>query len=487
VTRAPSSTTTVISPRRTLKRLQGVPTLLLAVVLTATCGGRPGDPDGPTAGELDTSVFGPSVRGQIDEALAAAEASPADPEAQGDLGRVLHAYELYEPAAAAYGRAIAADPEVFRWHYLRGKALASAGRQDEALVALEEALAIRSDYPPLQVAIGKLLFDAGDSEAAYGYYLDALRQDPLSTPASHGLAKILAGRGDTEAAVEAYRATLELAPDFGAAHYALGILYRDLGESAKAAEHLALAEENLTRRVAGRDVLMSSVSSLAVGAGNLTTMAVRLRSEGRTEEAIARLLEAVKRDPDFLPARVNLVKLFSDAGRYDEAEEHYRAAIAVSPNAQQARFNYARSLVQQQRVEEALAELRAVVAINPHLADAQVLLGSVLDDRGQPRAAQAHYREALASKPFHPQANLMMAIHGIRDGDFEAAEGHARRLQGAQTESLPILVYRLALSYSEAGRPAEAAQYFAEARRMAQAAGRERLVAEIDSRQGATN
>ena len=110
------------------------------------------------------------------------------------------------------------------------------------MAVLEEALDLRSDYPPLRVAIGNLLLDGGDYDAAYGHHRAALQLDPQSTQARFGIAKVLASRDDSEAAIEAFKATLETSPGFGAAHYALGLLYRDQGEVDLAAHHLLLAK-----------------------------------------------------------------------------------------------------------------------------------------------------------------------------------------------------------------------------------------------------
>ena len=183
------------------------------------------------------------------------------------------------------------------------------------MAVLEEALDLRSDYPPLRVAIGNLLLDGGDYDAAYGHHRAALQLDPQSTQARFGIAKVLASRDDSEAAIEAFKATLETSPGFGAAHYALGLLYRDQGEVDLAAHHLGQAESYQGQKLAARDVLMGSVAQLAVGAQSLTKQALREHADGRLEQAVALLLEATEKDPAFVPARVNLIKLVNLAVR----------------------------------------------------------------------------------------------------------------------------------------------------------------------------
>ncbi len=451
-----------------------VPVLALPL---AGCGGAE-----QTSDALDTRAFGPEVRRQIDEAYRAALEAPDDAELQGRLGMTLHAYQQYNPAADAYRLAAELDPEVFRWRYYLARAVGAAGRSSEALALMNTAVELRPEYSPALVSLGDLLMEAGDLETALENYTRAVELDEQSARARYGLAKVLRAVGDDLAALESFRETLRLSPSFGAAHHAIGMLYRDLGESELAAEHLELGAKHRTVRARARDTLMVAISSLLSGAGDLTKVAVEMFGNGNTEGALTKLREAVELDPEFVPARVNLVKILGDLGRYEEAESHYEAAIATTPNAQQARFNYARMLIQQTRLREAQTELETVVGINPHLADAQVLLGSLFEENGHLPEARARYELAVASKPAHPQANLMLVKHRLAAGDLASADEHAQRLLEADTKSLPILAYRLGLFYEQAGQRTRAIEILRWTRNQAEAAGRERLVQEIDGR-----
>ena len=256
--------------------------------------------------------------------------------------------------------------------------------------------------------------------------------------------------------------------------------YRDRGDAGASAEHLERYRRLEGVRAASRDPLMGEIAALDRSSSQLTRNALRLAAAGRRDEAIDQLLEAAARAPEFLPARVHLVELLAAAGRYDEAEKHYRAALAVNPNAQLVRLNHARALIRQARLEEARAELERVVEINPNLADARVLLGSMLADAGASEEAVVHYRAALRSEPAHPQANLMMAGYLLREGRTAEAEVHGRRLLEAGGEAQPILAYRLGLLYAEAGAHERAVEALEQARRMAESAGRDGLVREIE-------
>jgi Flp pilus assembly protein TadD len=60
--------------------------------------------------------------------------------------------------------------------------------------------------------------------------------------------------------------------------------------------------------------------------------AVDLRDKGDKEAAIAKLLEAVKADPDFAIGHGMLAKLYADIARADEAIHHARRVVELEPN-----------------------------------------------------------------------------------------------------------------------------------------------------------
>ena len=83
---------------------------------------------------------------RIDEAKkhlrAAVHAAPEDPEPVVLLGDLLNRDRKFEEAAAAYGRALALDPDNAVVHFNRAFALFNLGRKDDAVKHLEKAIAI---------------------------------------------------------------------------------------------------------------------------------------------------------------------------------------------------------------------------------------------------------------------------------------------------------------------------------------------------------
>src|SRR3954463_9841906 len=73
--------------------------LLLALALARPADARLQPTGGDSLPRLEMGNFLPAIREQLQQAYAAADAHPTDPEAAGALGMVLDAYEQYDAAA----------------------------------------------------------------------------------------------------------------------------------------------------------------------------------------------------------------------------------------------------------------------------------------------------------------------------------------------------------------------------------------------------
>ncbi|WP_410971900.1 hypothetical protein, partial [Salmonella sp. SAL4445] len=67
--------------------------------------------------------------------------------------------------------------------------------------------------------------------------------------------------GNVADALERYRKSVELAPQFGAAHYALALAYRDAGLEDRAAAHLEAYGRLGARRPVPLDPVLERVST----------------------------------------------------------------------------------------------------------------------------------------------------------------------------------------------------------------------------------
>src|SRR5919108_1029355 len=109
-------------------------------------------PDLPSIA-LDT--LAPAARTQIEQAYARARQHPADAAAAGELGMVLHAYEQYASAEAAYRRARALDARSFQWVYGLGVIQAQTGKHADAVQSLRASLDLDPKYAPARLKLAE--------------------------------------------------------------------------------------------------------------------------------------------------------------------------------------------------------------------------------------------------------------------------------------------------------------------------------------------
>ena len=130
---------------------------------------------------------------------------------------------------------------------------------------------------------------------------------------------------------------MALSPGFGAAHFALARAYRDLGDTEKARDHLALYQKDKLGWPTVPDPLLTAVLDLKTGANARLARGIQLAEAGELRPAAEEHEKALLADPKLVRAHVNLIRLYGLLGEPEKAGEHYRAAVAIDPNLAEAR------------------------------------------------------------------------------------------------------------------------------------------------------
>jgi len=342
-----------------------------------------------------------SVRAELQRAYDVARERATDGPTVGRLAMLLHAFEQHRLAGAYYALARRLDDRAFEWRYLSGVVLAELGDDAAAAAAFRLALAVDGASVPAHVRLAESLMRAGDLEASRAEYVAVLRTVPDLALAIYGLGRVEAALGRPAAAIGRYRRALEVAPEFGGAHYALALAYRDAGLPERAQPHLAQHARYGHRRPSLPDPLLDRVRSLRSTARDLIADAARRAADGDLAGSIALHLRALERDPSVGQAHVNLISLYGRTGQPAQAAHHYRAALTLAASVADAHYNYGVLVAATDR-QRALALFRAAVAANPFHAAAHHNLAGLLAQAGRLDEAAAHYRQAIANAPNHP-------------------------------------------------------------------------------------
>jgi tetratricopeptide (TPR) repeat protein len=163
--------------------------------------------------------------------------------------------------------------------------------------------------------------------------------------------------------------------------------------------------------------------------------------QGRQDEALVELRQALRIKPDYADAWVELGNLLHERGSLDEAEAAYRQALACSPALEGAYHNLGNialgrglALAKQGRqdeareqLERAVAQYREALARRPGFAEARNNLGQALEADGEAAQAFAEYRAALAIDPHLAPAWFNLAMASEKAGDRDQARTAYRR------------------------------------------------------------
>jgi tetratricopeptide (TPR) repeat protein len=435
----------------------------------------------PSLAESALNSFDPSVRQQIQEAFRKARENSQDAKASGRLGMILHAYELHRLAVPCYQRARLLDREPFPWLYYLASVQAALGEDPHAVVALlRDALRLNADYLPARLKLAESLLAIGELRESRDLCDDLNRQQPNSARVQYLVGRVKAAMGELDSAVENYRRACELAPRYGPAHYALGLAYRQSGNTAKAQEHLMLYRANQASVPPTEDPLLEVLETLKVGAYHYLNEGKRLHDEGQIQEALTEYQKALKMNPQLAQAHVNLISIYGVLGKFQEAEEHYRASLEINPNLAESHYNYGLTLSEQNRFREAENMFRKAVEINPFFADAYNNLGYMQQRQGRIGEAEMSYRQAVENKPEHREAHFNLARILESQGKTIEAIDHFLKTLTVEDNRTPVFMYYLTDAYARGGNYEKAVFYAQQARQRASSLGQTELVEVLD-------
>ena len=411
-----------------------------------------------------------------DEAVA----RPRDALAAGRLAMALHAQEQFHSAHAAYRRARHLDPKAFDWMYLGALVQAKLGDFAGAAGSLRQALTLDPAYLPARVALADALVQAGELDGARAEYAALLGDYPELAIAHYGEGRAAAMLGNAADALERYRKSVELAPQFGAAHFALALAYRDAGLEDRAVAHLEAYLRLGARRPVPPDPLLERVNAFRSTARHFIAEGARLEKENRIDDSIVLHLKALEADPVAAQAHVNLISLYGRKGEHDAAERHYHAALQLQGDHSGAHYNWGVLQADARRFDDAAEAFRLTLKVNPFHPQAHNNLGTLVAGHGNLAEAATHYQQALANDPDHRTARFNLGRVLIALGRPREAAEHFERLLVPEAKDTPRFTYALATAWLAAGEITKARRYAAQALEMARRFGQTELAGKIE-------
>jgi choline-sulfatase len=171
--------------------------------------------------------------------------------------------------------------------------------------------------------------------------------------------------------------------------------------------------------------------------------------DGRHEEAIAIVKQALRDDPEIVEAYVLLGNFYKKADQPGAAIESYRQALAKDPEHHNALFSLAVAYMDAGRLEEARVGFERARELDPRNGKVLFNLADILMRQGQVADAEAVIRDALTRKVDEPRFLLKLGENYITARRYDEAE---RMLVEALEKKPDLLTARYNLGLVHEGR-----------------------------------
>jgi tetratricopeptide (TPR) repeat protein len=440
-------------------------------------------PPAPPLPVIAAEAFPEASRTAIAKAMEAAQARPDDASVVGALGMLLHAWEQFDSAAAAYRRAQALAPHEADWWYLGGLVDTARALPDAAARQFARALALapaRSELVALRLADARLA--AGQHDEAARVYDDLVAAPDLAAAAWYGIGRIAVRRGDQEKALTALEKAVAMYPTFGAAHYTLAQVHRRAGNPEAAATAIARQQQCPACGPWPDDPWQARVAVLRDDAFARLARGIAAASVSTTDASDAiQLHEAAVADPATRgQAHVNLIELYRRTGNHERARQHYLAVRADPAFQAEAHRQYAAVLLDRGDVAEALTLFEHATTHAPRDAAAWLGRGLALERLGRAADASAAYDAALDVAPDNHRARFGLARLAMGAGRVDEAIVHLEALRTPRHAELPRYLFALSTAYLRQGRRGDAIRTGTDALTLARQLGDERMATFIE-------
>jgi tetratricopeptide (TPR) repeat protein len=313
---------------------------------------------GPTAG---TSLLRANLAGQrglLDTALAAYQQAlalePARAEAHFGRGLLLFKQGKVAPALEALQKAAQLDAGNVVFRYRLGQVQLEAGRSEEGLVSLRQALTLQPRFLPAYLSLSHVLVEREDRVGARRVLDQGLKALPNHPRLLAALTAVSLSLNDLKTSYQAASTLASQRPRDPAAQANLAVLLLARGQAPQALhlcrtmDSMGLANETLKmvegsifeseeppqldNALAAYEAAMSLAPDGWRGATNLGRLLLGMPAtppDQNVSRAVTVLEEAVRRGPEHPEPRLNLALAYVRAGKKDRARKEVQYLLAM--------------------------------------------------------------------------------------------------------------------------------------------------------------
>ncbi len=433
----------------------------------------------PDVPRVDVSGYQPAVRAQVEQARTQFEKQPANPAANGMLGKLYRVYRDFEAAEVLLRRARVLDPRNMEWTYLHGEALEQLADNQGALAAMNAVLAREPDDAPAQLRAARMRLALGDTQGAIAALETLVAAAPELGDAHVAYAQALTARGTAADAIAVWERAIEKFGSFKTAHYGLAQLYRRQGDTKRAADHLWLFEVVDTTDPPPLDPRLAQLFRLNQSDRAIVLAAQAVKRTGDKARTLALLEQALERNPQNLEARAALIMGYTEQSDFESALRHGQEGVRIDPHHAELGLALGRLELQQGELGSAITRLTNLVMRSPQHASGLAWLGRARLLRGDVAQAGVDLRAAIAVEPAHLAARRFYVAWLTAHATLAEAIAELGKLAETPARDVPLVLSSLAQMQVRAEQLDEAVKSLDRGVDIARLQQQERLVTKL--------
>lgn len=310
------------------------------------------------------------------------------------------------PAAEKYSKKVLEiDDSAPSSYYNLAVAQKGRGKVNEAIVSLDKAIELQSDFTAALYELGNIYLEKQDYKHAIDYYNKVVKFSPEAFQGYASMAIALQQQGDIESALNACVDSLRINSEQQDVTLRMATLFDNLGKSDKAIQYYKRAID-----------LGYTKTDIYINLGRM------FASRGLHTEAENHYKQALAIEPDAIEALTNLAVLYEGAGDVREALKYIKSAYQVDSDDEKVTYNYAKILVSLHEYTQAEGMYKTVLDKNPDFVEAAVNLGNLYLLSGKAIKAYEMYSYACTTKPDYIVACSNMVVSLNYSDEYSAVE-----------------------------------------------------------------
>jgi spermidine synthase len=166
-------------------------------------------------------------------------------------------------------------------------------------------------------------------------------------------------------------------------------------------------------------------------------LGTRYLAEGRFDEALGQLENALSMRPDLPDPHVSLGECYLRWGKPEQALPHFEDALKILPDDAGILLRLGLTYVSLGRAEEALNAYEHALESDPDNYDVRIAIGNVYLNSGRIAQAREHFNHAALTSPTRPHALVNLGLTYAAERDWATARGYFEKALAVAPDFAP--------------------------------------------------